>query len=328
MTWLLEPFAVVFVQRALLAGILAALLCAVAGTWIVLRGMAFLGDAMSHGMLPGVAVATLLGFNPLLGAAVSAAVMAAGMSAASRSRRMSQDTAIGLLFAGMLALGVMIISRSGSFAVDLTGILFGDILAVRPRDLAVLAAALLLTGGAARVFQRAFTAAAFDVRKAATLGLRPRLAHGVLMAMMITAISASFQVVGTLLVFGLLIAPPAAARLWTATIPAMMLVAGVIGSSSVAVGLLVSWHASTAAGATITAAAVLFFFLSAALQPVINRLEVILRLRRWSTGDGRSDDGIRATEPESTLTPAYSDMPAHPDTPAYSDLPAHPDTRS
>ena len=272
MTWLLEPFAVVFVQRALLAGILAAVLCAVAGTWIVLRGMAFLGDAMSHGMLPGVAAATLLGGNPLLGAAVSASVMALGMSAAARSRRMSQDTAIGLLFAGMLALGVIIISRSGSFAVDLTGILFGDILAVRPRDLAVLAAALLISCVLAALFHRAFTAAAFDVRKAATLGLRPKLAHAVLMAMMIIAISASFQVVGTLLVFGLLVAPPAAARLWTSTVPAMMLGAALIGSFCVAAGLLVSWHASTAAGASITAAAVLVFFLSAAVQPLLDRM--------------------------------------------------------
>ncbi|WP_461168632.1 zinc ABC transporter permease AztB [Arthrobacter sp. Z1-15] len=280
MTWLLEPFAVVFVQRALLAGLLAAVLCAVAGTWIVLRGMAFLGDAMSHGMLPGVAAAALLGFNPLLGAAASAAVMAAGISAAGRSRRLSQDTAIGLLFAGMLALGVIIISRSGSFAVDLTGILFGDILAVRPRDLAVLAAALLVTCVLAAAFHRAFTAAAFDTRKAATLGLHPKLAHGVLMAMMIIAISASFQVVGTLLVFGLLIAPAAASRLWSSTVPAMMLGAAAVGSFSVAAGLLISWHAATAAGATITAVAVLVFFLACALQPLLHGVRRRSRCRR------------------------------------------------
>lgn len=295
MTWLLEPFAVVFVQRALLAGVLAAVLCAVAGTWIVLRGMAFLGDAMSHGMLPGVAAATLLGVNPLLGAAASAALMAAGMSAAARSGRMSQDTAIGMLFAGMLALGVIIISRSGSFAVDLTGILFGDILAVRPRDLAVLAAGLLVTCVLALAFHRAFAAAAFDLRKAQTLGLRPGLAQGALMALMIIAVSVSFQVVGTLLVFGLLIAPPAAARLWTTTIPAMMLLAAAIGAAAVAAGLLISWHASTAAGASITAVAVLAFFLSAALRPLLARASRIC---------GRSDDGagIRA-DPAPVPTP-------------------------
>lgn len=314
MTWLLEPFAVVFVQRALLAGVLAAVLCAVAGTWIVLRGMAFLGDAMSHGMLPGVAAATLLGVNPLLGAAASAALMAAGMSAAARSGRMSQDTAIGLLFAGMLALGVIIVSRSGSFAVDLAGILFGDILAVQPRDLAVLAGGLLVTCLLALAFHRAFAAAAFDVRKAQTLGLHPRLAHGVLMALMIIAVSVSFQVVGTLLVFGLLIAPPAAARLWTTTIPAMMLLAAGIGAAAVVTGLLISWHASTAAGASITAVAVLAFFLSAVLQPLPARVGRICRTR---------DDDARCADPSLAPVPEVPPAPR----PISRPVP-RPDTRS
>ncbi|RPK36261.1 Manganese transport system membrane protein MntB [Streptomyces sp. ADI93-02] len=166
----MAPFEVTFVQRALWGGVLVSLICALAGTWVVLRGMAFLGDAMSHGMLPGIALASLLGGNLLVGAAVSAAVMALGVSAVGRSPRLSQDTSIGLLFVGMLSLGVITVSRSQSFAVDLTGFLFGDVLAVRPTDLAVLGGALVIALAVSVLGYRAFVALAFDERKAHTLG--------------------------------------------------------------------------------------------------------------------------------------------------------------
>lgn len=271
MEWLFAPFAVSFVSRALLAGLLVACICALAGTWVVLRGMAFFGDALSHGMLPGVAVASLLGGNLLAGAAASAAAMALGVTALERSRRLSQDTAIGLLFVGMLSLGVVLVSHQRSFAVDLTGFLFGDVLAVRPADLAVLAAALAAAAVLAAAGHRAFTALAFDRRIAASLGLRPRLAHAALLALVTLAIVASFQVVGTLLVFGLLIAPPAAMALWARSIPAIMAGAAALGGAATAAGLLVSWHWGTAAGATIAGLAVAFFFLSAAAAALRGR---------------------------------------------------------
>ncbi|MFI0355983.1 zinc ABC transporter permease AztB [Actinomadura sp. 9N407] len=263
MSWLFAPFGVSFVERALWGGLLVSGICALAGTWVVLRGMAFLGDAMSHGMLPGVATASLLGGNPLLGAALSASAMALGVTALSRSPRLSQDTGIGLLFAGMLGLGVIIVSRSQSFAVDLTAFLFGDVLAVRPRDLALLAAALGAAALVAAAGHRSFTALAFDPRKAATLGMRPRLAHALLLGLLTLAITASFHVVGTLLVFGLLIAPPAAAVLWARGVPMVMAGAALIGALSTVAGLLVSWHLRTAAGATIAVTAVGLFFVSA-----------------------------------------------------------------
>ncbi|MFG1999143.1 zinc ABC transporter permease AztB [Spirillospora sp. NPDC048911] len=270
MEWLFAPFGVTFVERALWGGLLVSGICALAGTWVVLRGMAFLGDAMSHGMLPGVALASLLGGNLFAGALASAVAMAFGVSAL-RSRRLSQDTTIGLLFVGMLALGVIIVSRSDSFAVDLTAFLFGDVLAVRPRDLALLAAALVIAVAIALLGHRAFLALAFDPRKAATLGLRPRLAHGLLLALLTLAITASFHVVGTLLVFGLLIAPPAAAVLWARSVPLVMAGAALAGAASTVIGLLISWHLSTAAGATIAATAVALFFLSAATAQLRDR---------------------------------------------------------
>jgi ABC-type Mn2+/Zn2+ transport system permease subunit len=261
--WLLEPFGVSFVRRALVAGVLVSLVCALVGTWVVLRGMAFLGDAVSHGLLPGVALASLTGQSILLGAAVSAGVMVAGISLIGRSPQLSRDTAIGLLFVGMLSVGVIVVSHSDSFAVDLTGFLFGDVLAVGPADMAQLAVALAVAAVVSLLGHRAFVALAFDPRKARTLGLRPALAHAVLLALVTLAIVASFRVVGTLLVFGLLIAPPAAAVLWARRVGTIMLGAAAVGCAATVLGLVVSWHGGTAAGATIAAVAVALFFLSA-----------------------------------------------------------------
>ncbi|MEU6019101.1 zinc ABC transporter permease AztB [Streptomyces sp. NPDC047515] len=271
MEWLMGPFEVTFVQRALWGGVLVSLICALAGTWVVLRGMAFFGDAMSHGMLPGIALASLLGGNLLLGAAVSAVVMALGVSVVGRSPRLSQDTSIGLLFVGMLSLGVIIVSRSQSFAVDLTGFLFGDVLAVRSADLAHLMGALVIALLISVLGYRPFVALAFDERKAHTLGLRPRIAHAALLALLTLAIVASFHVVGTLLVFGLLIAPPAAVLPWARRIPVIMIGAACLGMSATFVGLLLSWHLHTAAGATIAATAVIQFLLSTLAAGLRNR---------------------------------------------------------
>ncbi|MFH9134089.1 zinc ABC transporter permease AztB [Streptomyces sp. NPDC017524] len=271
MEWLTVPFEVTFVQRALWGGMLVSAICALAGTWVVLRGMAFLGDAMSHGLLPGVAVAALLGGDLMVGAVVSAAVMTAGVTALGRTPRLSQDTGIGLLFVGMLSLGVIIVSRSQSFAVDLTGFLFGDVLAVRQQDLLVLAAALLAALAVSVLGHRAFLALAFDARKAQTLGLRPRLAHAVLLGLLGLAIVASFHIVGTLLVLGLLIAPPAAALPWARSVRGVMVLAALVGTSATFGGLLLSWHLSTAAGATVAALAVSLFFLSHVLSGLRDR---------------------------------------------------------
>ncbi|MFF2023024.1 zinc ABC transporter permease AztB [Streptomyces sp. NPDC058171] len=271
MEWLTGPFEVTFVQRALFGGLLVSAITALAGTWVVLRGMAFLGDAMSHGLLPGVAVAALLGGNLLVGAAASAVVMAAGVSVLGRTPRLSQDTGIGLLFVGMLSLGVIIVSRSQSFAVDLTGFLFGDVLAVGEGDLVALAVALAVASAVAVLGHRAFVALAFDERKAHTLGLRPRWAHALLLGLLTLAIVASFHIVGTLLVLGLLIAPPASVLPWARSVPAVMAGAAALGASATFLGLLLSWHLDTAAGATIAAVAVAQFFLSRTSADVLRR---------------------------------------------------------
>ncbi|MGW6331332.1 zinc ABC transporter permease AztB [Nocardia rhamnosiphila] len=301
MEWLIAPFEVTFVQRALWGGLLVSCLCALAGTWVVVRGMAFLGEAMAHGMLPGIAVAALLGGNLLLGAVVSASAMAAGVSVLSRNRRLSTDTGIGLLFVGMLATGVILISRSRSFAVDLTGFLFGDVLATRPRDLLFLLTALGAALAITILGHRAFLALAFDPRTAQTLGLHPRRAQIALLALLTLAIAASFHVVGTLLVFGLLVAPPAAATYCTHRIPRIMLLAAGFGALATIAGLVISWHAGTAAGATIAATAVGIFFAVATGA----RLRAALRDRSsGGPGAGRASRWMSAAEKRAGRTAA------------------------
>ncbi|MGA5535096.1 zinc ABC transporter permease AztB [Mycolicibacterium nivoides] len=271
MNWLGAPFGSEVVVRGAIAGSVVALMCAIVGTWVVLRGSVFLGDAMSHGMLPGVAAASALGGNLLIGALIASLAMAYGVAALSRSARFSTDTSIGLLLVGMLAVGVIVVSHSSSYAVDLTAFLFGDVLGVRSGDIAVLAGALLFIAVAAFVGRRAFVAATFDVRKAATLRLKPAVASIALTVLIAVAIVASFHVVGTLLVLGLLVAPPAAATLWAHSIGSIMALAAVLGVVSVWLGLLVSWHAATAGGASIAAVAVGLFFCSAVVSAACRR---------------------------------------------------------
>lgn len=261
MTWVIEPFELALQQRALIGGSLAAIALAVVGTWVVIRGMTFFGDALVHGVVPGIALAVLVGFDLMLGAAIAAVVMIGGIGLVRRQTAFSEDTGIGLLFVGMLGLGVIIISKSDSFSGSLTSILFGDALGVTWDDVVVMAVIGVVVVVASIVLYRHFLVLAFNEQKATLLGLRPRLAHGVLLALITLAIVGSFQTVGTLLVFGLLVGPPATAALLVRRVPTMMLTAAVIGVLSVVVGLIVSYHADTAGSATIAVTPVVLFFI-------------------------------------------------------------------
>ncbi len=261
MEWLLEPFSLGFMQRALLAGLLAVITTSLVGTWVVLRGLSFMGDALAHGVLPGIALGTLLGFNPTLGAIASAIAMVIGINLVHRHSRLSEDTAIGLLFVGMLAVGVVIISRTASYSGSLTGILFGDALGTTTGDVVVLGVGALVAVLLSVILYRSFLTLAFNEQKAELLGLRPRLAHLAMLTLVTMSVVTSFRTVGSLLVFGLLVAPPAAASLLARRVPVMMMVAVALGVVSVTGGLLVSYHADTAASATIAGLAVGIFFL-------------------------------------------------------------------
>lgn len=277
MDWLLEPFETALLQRALVVGIMAAITTSVVGTWVVLRGMAFIGDALAHGILPGVAGALIMGFNPLLGGAVAAGVMIASISWIHRSSRLSEDTAIGLLFVGMLAAGMILISKSNSITVDPIAILFGSILGVTQRDVVMQAAALVVTLVAALVFYRPLLVLAFNEEKAHVLGLSPNTTHFVMMSLVTIAVITSFEMVGSLLVFGLLVAPPATASLIARRVPVMMALSSLIASGAVVGGLVISYHADTAGGATIAALAVAIFFVTLVVKNL--RLRQTVRLR-------------------------------------------------
>ena len=227
---------------------------------MVLRGLSFMGDALAHGVLPGIAVAFLVGFDLVIGAALGAAVMVAGIAVVNRQTRLSEDTAIGLLFVGMLAAGVMIVSRAESFAVSLTGFLFGDVLGVDTGDLLLEAAAVVVALGTVALFYRPFLVLSFNPDKAEILGLRPRLANAAMLGLIALAVVTSFKAVGTLLVFGLLVAPPATASLLVRRVPTLMVTAAGLAVLAVVTGLLVSYHAGTAASATVAAVAVGLFF--------------------------------------------------------------------
>lgn len=267
MEWLTDPFLPAFMQRAALGGILAALSTAVVGTWVVLRGLTFMGDALAHGVLPGIALAVVWGLDLSLGAAVSALVMVAGINTIHRYSRLQEDVGIGLLFVGMLAVGVVIISQISSYAGSLTDILFGNALATTTPDLVLLGATLTAVVVATLIFYRSFLVLSFNEEKAEMLGLQPRVAHVVMLGLVTLAVVASFQTVGTLLVFGLLVAPPATASLLVRRVPVMMLVAGLLGVVTVLGGLLISWYSDTAASATVAALAVAIFFLVLAFRP-------------------------------------------------------------
>jgi ABC-type Mn2+/Zn2+ transport system permease subunit len=265
-TWFSEAFSPDLMQRALLAGLLASAACAVVGTWVVLRGLTFLGDALAHGVVPGLALALLWGFSPIVGAFVAALAMSGAVTLVTRRARVREDTGIGLLFVGMLALGVVIISRSASFTTDVTSLLFGDVLGVTVADLRGQALGVAVVVAASTILYRPFLALTFNEEKAATLGLRPGLAHFALLALLATAIVASFQAIGTLLVFGLLIGPPATAGLVVRRVPLVMLTAVALGALAVVLGLALSYHHDTAGGATIAGVAVAEFFAVLAAQ--------------------------------------------------------------
>tara|TARA_B100000073_G_scaffold104945_1_gene84135 strand:+ start:293 stop:1126 length:834 start_codon:yes stop_codon:yes gene_type:complete len=260
MSFLIEAFEPAFMQRALIGGLIAVVATSLVGTWIVLRGLSFLGDALAHGVIPGVALAVLWGFNPALGAFLSALVMSGLVTFVSNRTPVRDDTAIGLLFVGMLALGVVIVSKAGSFKTDVTAILFGDALGITARDIQTqiiyTSIVVVLTG----FLYRPFLALTFNQMKAQTLGMRPRMAQAALLGLLSLSIVASFQSIGTLLVFGLLVAPPATASLLVKRVPLIMAVSVLLGSLSVVAGLVISFHHGTAGGATMAGISVLLFF--------------------------------------------------------------------
>jgi ABC-type Mn2+/Zn2+ transport system permease subunit len=272
MNWLVTPFSSnAFMLQALIAGVLVSIACAVAGTFIILRGMAFIGDALAHGVLPGIALAILLGFPGIIGAAIGAVFMIGGITFITHRSRLSSDTAIGLLFVGMLSLGVVIVSHSSSFSGDLTRILFGEILGIGTAAIMIQLAATVVIIAVAIICARPFLLLSFDPEQAEVAGFSVSLYHNIMLAMIALTVIVSFQTVGTLLVFGMLIAPAGAGALLARRVEVMMAWAALFGTLSMYTGLLISYYFDLAAGAAITLVTVLIFFFIFVIQNLRSR---------------------------------------------------------
>jgi manganese/iron transport system permease protein len=253
--FILEPLQYAFMVRGVLAAILVGIVCAVVGTYVVLRGMAFFGDALAHAILPGIAVGYLVGGGarqPLFWWALVTAILSSlGIGTLSRSTKIKEDTAIGIIFAGTFALGVALISTVRSYTADLTHFLFGDVLGVRNSDLLL----IIVFGGlvilAILAFYKEFMVLSFDPVLAATLRLPTRLLEFLLLVLIAVTIVVSLQTVGVALMVAMLVTPAATAYLLTKRLPVMMVLGSSIAAISGVVGLYLSYYLSIASGSAI-----------------------------------------------------------------------------
>jgi len=248
-------------QRGMAAAVIVGVLCAVMGTYVVLRGMAFLGDALAHAILPGIAVAYLLGGNLLIGALAAAIVVAVLIGFFSRQGAVKEDTAIGILFAAALALGVALISSIRTYAVDLSHILFGNVLGVSPADLWMTFGLGLVILGTVFLLYRPFLVISFDPVLAATLRLPAELLRNVMLILLAVTVVISLQTVGIGLVAAMLVTPAATAYLLSRRLAPMMVISAAIGAFSSLVGLYISYYLNIISGSAIVLTATVVFLM-------------------------------------------------------------------
>jgi ABC-type Mn2+/Zn2+ transport system permease subunit len=267
MHFLLEPLQYSFMLRAFLASIIVGVLCAVMGTYVVLRGMAFLGDALAHAILPGVAIAYLLHGNLLVGALVAAVIIALSIGVFTRQGTIQEDTAIGILFAAALSLGVALISTIKTYAVDLSHILFGNVLGVSAQDLlwtAGLGFVILLT---VFLLYKPFLVISFDPVLAATMRLPADLLRNLMLVLLALTVVVSLQTVGVGLAAAMLVTPAATAFLLTRRLLQMMFISAALGALSSVIGLYLSYYINVVSGAAIVLTATAFFLLAFLFNP-------------------------------------------------------------
>ena len=265
--WLAAPLGYAVMQRGMLAAVLVGVACAVIGCYVILRSMAFIGDAMAHSILPGVAVAYLLKGNLLVGALVAAVAVALGIGLFSRAGTIREDSAIGILFAAALSLGVLLISSMRTYAVDLSHILFGNVLGVSTLDLALTAGLVLVVFVVILLLYKELLVVSFDPVLAATLRLPAEALRIVLLVLLALTIVVSLQSVGVGLVSAMLVTPGATASLLTKRLPRMMGLAAAFGAASSLIGLYASYYLNVVSGAAIVLTATAFFLIAFLLAP-------------------------------------------------------------
>jgi ABC-type Mn2+/Zn2+ transport system permease subunit len=265
--WLAAPLGYAFMQRGMIAAILVGVACAVIGCYVILRSMAFIGDAMAHSILPGVAIAYLLKGNLLVGALVAAVAVALGIGLFSRAGTIREDSAIGILFAAALSLGVLLISSMRTYAIDLSHILFGNVLGVSALDLALTGGLVLVVFLVILLLYKELLVVSFDPVLAATLRLPAETLRIVLLTLLALTIVVSLQSVGVGLVSAMLVTPGATASLLTRRLPRMMGLAAVFGAASSVIGLYASYYLNVVSGAAIVLTATAFFLIAFLLAP-------------------------------------------------------------
>lgn len=262
MEWLTEPLQYEFFVRALQTVVLVSVLCAVVGSWVVLRGLSYVGDAMSHAVLPGIVAAFVSGTNLLLGAFVAAALAALGMSSLGQTSGLKQDSVTYIVFVGMFALGIAMMSRTATFTSDLSHFLIGNPLGVTGADLAFTALATALVLGGLLSVNKELLLASFDPTEARAIGLPTVWLDRALLVIIGLVVVLVVQLVGTTLSVSLLIGGATTARLHARSLGHMMTLAALFGALGGCIGLYLSYHLDTASGATIVLVNTAIFALS------------------------------------------------------------------
>lgn len=255
-----------FLQKAFVTSIMVGIICGVIGSFIVLRGMALMGDAISHAVLPGVAISYMLGINYFYGAVVTGVLTALGIGIISQNSRIKNDSSIGLVFSAMFALGIILITVAQS-ATDLTQILFGNVLSVRTSDMVItlIVGAIVLL--AVFLFYKELLVSSFDETMAAAYGLKVRLIHYGIMVLLTLVTVASLQTVGVILVVSMLITPAATAYLLTNRLSTMIFLAAFFGAISSILGLYFSFVYNLPSGPIIVLATTAIFILIFLFSP-------------------------------------------------------------
>lgn len=255
-----------FLQKAFLTSIMVGIICGVIGSFIILRGMALMGDAISHAVLPGVAISYMLGINYFYGAVFTGILTAFGIGAITQNSRIKSDSSIGLVFSAFFALGIILITRAGS-ATDLTQILFGNVLAVRTSDMWLTLAIGSLIILVVILFYKELLVSSFDETMAAAYGLRVRFIHYSIMFLLTLVTVASLQTVGVILVVSMLITPASTAYLLTNRLSVMILLAAFFGALSAVIGLYFSFEYNMPSGPVIALATTALFVLAFLFSP-------------------------------------------------------------
>lgn len=267
MTWLTEPWQYTFMQHAFLAIFLVGIIGGAIGVFVILRGLSFLGDALSHAVFPGVVITFILGGNVVVGALIAAVIISILIGAVSQSERIKNDTAIGVLFAGSFALGVVLMSLQSGYVRDLNSFLFGSILGVNRQDLWLTAVVGLIALATLLVFRREITLISFDRVFARSTGLNVWLYDQLFLILLAMAIVISLQMVGNVLVLAMLVTPAATARLLTDDLRRMILLSSIIGAVAGITGLYISFYQSVPSGAAIVLTATVFFGITFLFAP-------------------------------------------------------------